>query len=190
MTIKIKLPDEVMTAAINAYVDYNFRAAITAALEAMVEEGMAVEGYADNLGLVRVLTIRLSSDEGVGEEAMTSRADSLTFEDLQKAKESGMADIVEKLRNIDNISGDIEESEIERVSTICDEAAAEIERLTAALAEARDVMKPFNGMTYKHQLDSAQVYITSFDQDGEEWAHGSCRVGDLRRLVQWLERNP
>lgn len=35
------------------------RVAFNAALEAMVEEGTAVEGYADNLGLVRVLTIRL-----------------------------------------------------------------------------------------------------------------------------------
>ena len=149
---------------------------------------------------------------------MTSRADSLTFEDLQKAKESAEKDIVNQLKkrrafklhhgvgdtllySIDETQGDptCEEAaaeitslrkhieDLDDLQTILDE---QLDKYTAALAEAREIMKPFNGALHKHQLDSAQVYITSFDQDGEEWEHGSCRVGDLRRLAQWLERNP
>lgn len=45
-----------------------------------------------------------------------------------------MSDLVERLRELDNIDGDIDESEIERISIIGDEAADELERLTAALA--------------------------------------------------------
>ena len=82
MTIKIELSDAVETASGKALaihegydegwwdrippdsgLDLKYKTlakiAITAALEAMVKEGTAVEGYADNLGLVRVLTIRL-----------------------------------------------------------------------------------------------------------------------------------
>ena len=66
------------------------------------------------------------------------------------------------------------------------EAAAEIERLTAenarlssALAEAREVIRPF-------ATEGAEISIISPDANGQLLV----AIADLRLAVQWLEKNP
>ena len=51
------------------------------------------------------------------------------------------SDIVERLRNIDNITGDIAEDEIERISIIGDEAAASILALRAEIERLNQCLK-------------------------------------------------